>query len=408
MPSAVVSSSPRQDVVSPVAMFVLYQVAAWSLLAALAWGVSDTYPAAGSAIVLVVAAFVTAPLLAFIARRGAWSAYPTAAFRLAVVRPALYAQLILPVVAGAGAIGLAVGAFFDSARIAAQTTSGVALLGMATLLFVGWIGSRRVVVRSIDVQVPDLPPAFDGLRIVQLSDMHLGPQTSRKFLSRVTNAVASLAPDMVVVTGDLVDDRAEDTRYFARWLEAMHDASAPELGVYLIPGNHDVYAGWDHVACALNEFARARVLVNESVVVSRGNAKLAVVGVGDPAARGRTDAQGRSAAPDLTRAFAHVPPSMSTIVLAHNPALWPSIVARRVALTLSGHTHWGQFALPSRGWSLATPFLEHSMGAYRDGASMLYVHPGTGFWGIPFRIGALPEVARITLRRGDQAEITRR
>ena len=223
---------------------------------------------------MIIAGYVTVPLLLFIAGRGAWSRYPTAIFRLAVVRPALYAQLLLPVVAGAGVVGLLVGAFFDNARVAAQWSSSVSLVAMGVLLTAGWIGSRRVAVREIDVQVADLPKAFDGLRIVQLSDMHLGPQTSSTFLARVTKAVASLAPHMVVVTGDLVDDRAEDTRYFARWLESMHDASNPEHGVYLIPGNHDVYAGWDHVAFELREFVRARVLVNESAIVSRGDAKL--------------------------------------------------------------------------------------------------------------------------------------
>jgi predicted MPP superfamily phosphohydrolase len=71
-----------------------------------------------------------------------------------------------------------------------------------------------------------------------------------------------------------------------------------------------------------------------------------------------------------------------------------------VPLTLSGHTHWGQFALPSLGWSLASPFLEHAMGTYQRDGSLLYIHPGTNYWGIPFRLGTPPEVAVVTLRRG--------
>jgi hypothetical protein len=91
------------------------------------------------------------------------------------------------------------------------------------------------------------------------------------------------------------------------------------------------------------------------------------------------------------------------IALAHNPALWPALAKRGVALTLSGHTHWGQFALPSLGWSLASPFLTHAMGAYREEGSLLYINPGTGYWGIPFRIGALPEVTLVRLRRAPAA-----
>lgn len=91
------------------------------------------------------------------------------------------------------------------------------------------------------------------------------------------------------------------------------------------------------------------------------------------------------------------------IALAHNPALWPALAKRGVALTLSGHTHWGQFALPSLGWSLASPFLKHAMGAYREQGSLLYINPGTGYWGIPFRIGALPEVTLVRLWRAPAA-----
>ena len=83
--------------------------------------------------------------------------------------------------------------------------------------------------------------------------------------------------------------------------------------------------------------------------------------------------------------------------------LWPALAKHGVALTLSGHTHWGQFALPSLGWSLASPFLEHAMGAYRNENSLLYVSPGTGYWGIPFRLGAFPEVTLVRLRRAPAA-----
>ena len=89
---------------------------------------------------------------------------------------------------------------------------------------------------------------------------------------------------------------------------------------------------------------------------------------------------------------------MFVVALAHNPALWPELARHGVPLTLSGHTHWGQFALPTLGWSLASPFLEHAMGIYREGKSLLYIHPGTNFWGIPFRLGTPPEVAVITLK----------
>jgi predicted MPP superfamily phosphohydrolase len=168
----------------------------------------------------------------------------------------------------------------------------------------------------------------------------------------------------------------------------------------MIPGNHDVYAGWPAVERALRDTIDGHVLVNDAHVLQRGAARLAIVGTGDPAG-----GIGENVAPDVARAFSRVPPNTMVVALAHNPALWPALISRGAALTLSGHTHWGQFAMPSRQWSLASRFLKYAMGAYREGNSMLYISPGTGYWGIPFRVGALPEITTITLRKADAAEI---
>jgi uncharacterized protein len=101
----------------------------------------------------------------------------------------------------------------------------------------------------------------------------------------------------------------------------------------------------------------------------------------------------------VARTLGVVPGDAFTLALAHNPVLWPALAERGVDLTLSGHTHYGQLAVPGRNWSLASPFLEHAMGFHRKGGSALYINPGTNFWGLPFRIGALPEVTLVTLRR---------
>lgn len=391
-------------------VFLAYLTLAWSVLITLAWGAVPAWPPLGALFVLALALYTSAPLASFVLRGGGWRTYPTALFRLAVVRPVLYTQLLLPIVSGAGLVGMLVGLFWGRAHAGGQLGAVAAFAVAGAVLIAGWIGSRRLVVREVEARVANLPSAFDGLRIVQVSDLHLGPQTSRRFLAHVTRTVAKLTPDVVTVTGDLVDDRAEDTHYFARWVEQLHDASTPAHGVYLIPGNHDVYAGWSEVASALQQQTRAHVLVNDMQLLARGGAVLALVGIGDPAAQHRSSAgASRSvhpAAPNVPRAFQRVPHGISTVVFAHNPALWPSIAARGAALTLSGHTHWGQFALPKCGWSLASPFLEHAMGAYQEGESLLYVHPGTGFWGIPFRLGAYPEVTRVTLRRAESTGIS--
>ena len=212
--------------------------------------------------------------------------------------------------------------------------------------------------------------------------------SSSEFARRLSTANA----DLIVVTGDLVDDHAPDCAHYAT---ALGTLAAP-LGVYVVPGNHDVYANWPAVRAELAKLPLT-VLVNESRIVQRGDARFAIAGTGDPAGRWIPTSH---AAPDIDGALRHVPAGMFTIALAHNPSLWSGLADRGVHLTLSGHTHWGQLAVPAFKWSLAGVFLDHAMGLMTRGESLLYVHPGTGFWGIPFRIGARPEVTIITLERG--------
>jgi predicted MPP superfamily phosphohydrolase len=369
----------------------LYILVTWGTLELLASGL---FPGA-QFVTLALALFTTIPIAAFALWRG-WPFYPGAVFRLLVVRPFWYTQLLLPLVSAAGLLGLIVGAPFGEALFVGRILAGTMLTVAAVLLVLGYIGTRRLVVRRVDADVPGLPPEFDGLRIVQLSDLHIGPHTNRRFLERVVNAARSLQPDIIAVTGDLIDDRAEDVAVYAR---ALGSLEAP-LGVYMIPGNHDVYAGWDEVEESLRDAHLGTVLVNDVELLHRGGATLALVGTGDPAGGARGTSR---AAPDVELALAGVPARATTIAFAHNPALWPALAARGVALTLSGHTHWGQFALPKLGWSLASPFLEHAMGAHTEKGSLLYISPGTGYWGIPFRLGAPPEVTLVTLRRGESA-----
>jgi predicted MPP superfamily phosphohydrolase len=236
------------------------------------------------------------------------------------------------------------------------------------------------------------------MRIAQICDTHIGPQSSRRHLARVAAAVRAANPDLIAVAGDLIDDYAPDVSIYAA---ALGDLTAP-LGVYIIAGNHEVYAGWEEVLPRLRALAQT-TLVNESRVVEHRGMRLAIAGTGDPAAGHR--ATPSVPAPDLVATLAGVPKGMFTIVLAHNPALWPPLAAAGVPLTLSGHTHWGQFSLNRAGWSLANPFLELAMGAYRRGDSLLYVSPGTNYWGIPFRVGARAEVSILTVVAGAEAGI---
>jgi predicted MPP superfamily phosphohydrolase len=232
------------------------------------------------------------------------------------------------------------------------------------------------------------------MRIVQLSDLHVGPHTSRRHLARIATAVRDARPDLIAITGDQVDDYAGDVDHF---IAAFGGLSAPH-GVFAIAGNHDVYAGWDAVRRGL-ENAGMKVLVNDAIPLERHGTRFWVAGTGDPAGGSWRRGAASGVGPDIDRTIARVKPGDFVIALAHNPALWPALAKRGVHLTLSGHTHHGQFSIPRLGWSLASPFLKYAMGTYREGASVLYINPGTNYWGVPFRIGALPEVTVLTLRR---------
>jgi predicted MPP superfamily phosphohydrolase len=376
-------------------LFALWLATCWGIVGALlAPIVPGGWPA-----VLLAAVLSTLPLFALVGECRA-GRYPGRLFRLLVMRPFWYVQLLLPLAAATGLSGAIAGAFFGWPVEAGR----VALLTMVTLFVVvmtfGWAGSRDLVVKRMLATWPELPPGLDGLRIVQISDTHVGPHTSKAHLARVAAAVRNAQADLIAVTGDLVDDHARDVDAYAA---ALGRLEAP-LGVFVVPGNHDVYAGWQEVRARL-EALPVTVLVNSAAILRRGGDHFAVVGTGDPA--GRRGGKKENAAPDVPAALDSVPPGMFVIALAHNPALWPALARHRVPLTLSGHTHWGQFALPTLGWSLASPFLEHAMGIHRDGRSLLYIHPGTNFWGIPFRLGTPPEVAVITLKQAPSPTMRR-
>lgn len=317
-------------------------------------------------------------------------AYPSALTRVLILRPFWYVLLLLPLVAIGGIVGAIVGWPLGSAatggRIAIATLS--TLLGLFVL--VGYFGSRALVVKPIEITHTRLPPALDGLRIAQLSDIHIGPHTPRGHIRKIVRAVEQAKPDIIVYTGDQVDDYDQDVAHFVRAFGGLK----ARLGSYAIAGNHDIYAGWEGVKKGMED-AGIRVLVNDAEPLADG---AWIAGTGDPAAMqwGVTDPN--APAPDINKTLLKIPEDAFSLVLAHNPALWPGLAKRGASVTLSGHTHHGQLSIPWLNWCLASPFLEHSMGRYERGQSTLYINPGTNFWGLPLRIGAWPEVTIVTLR----------
>jgi predicted MPP superfamily phosphohydrolase len=377
---------------------VLGVLAAWNALCWLVIGALLAPGIPGGAVAVVSAALLALAPVVPMARSMLGRRYPSASMRRLVFRPFWYVQLLLPILTAIALVAVLVGLPFGSAGEAGRLAIVSATAVYIVLILWGYVGSRRLVVRPLELRFEALPAGLDGLRIVQISDLHVGPHTSRRHLERIAAATAAARPHLIALTGDQVDDYAGDTEPFAR---AFAGLDAP-LGVHAIAGNHDIYAGWSGVRAGL-EAAGINVLVNEAIEVAHNDASFWLAGTGDPAATA-VSLRASEAAPNIDRTLGAIPDDAFVVALAHNPVLWPALAERGVELTLSGHTHHGQFSIPRLGWSLASPFLEHSMDLHRRDGSLLYVNPGTNYWGIPFRIGALPEITVVTLRRGRDAD----
>jgi predicted MPP superfamily phosphohydrolase len=248
-----------------------------------------------------------------------------------------------------------------------------------------FVRRRWVRMRELDIAIPGLPAAFDGYRVAQLSDLHLGGLTPPKWgetWARLSNAAA---PDLVAVTGDLVSSGTDFHHDIARVIGSLRAAD----GVFVSMGNHDYFGDGEPLVTLLRE-AGAVVLRNEGRSVTRNGATLFVAGVDDTWTRRA----------DLLRTLADREPDVCTLLLAHDPELFPLAAQHGVSLVLSGHTHGGQIALPFFPKLLGLGKLAHRfhLGLYRDGDSSLYVHPGLGTTGPPIRVGVAPEIAILTLR----------
>ncbi|MFT5441444.1 MAG: putative MPP superfamily phosphohydrolase [Myxococcota bacterium] len=245
--------------------------------------------------------------------------------------------------------------------------------------------------KRIEVSIDGLPPEFDGFSIVQISDIHIGPLLDRRFAQHLTDRVNALKPDLVAVTGDLVDGRVEQLR---SEVEPFRDVSA-QHGVFFVTGNHDFYSGADDWVECVTGFGW-QVLRNRSVTITSGTgASFDLVGVDDPHGA-MLDGVGSE---DLESALQNTSDNNVLILLAHDPATFRRTRKTRVALQLSGHTHGGQ--IWPFGWAVraSVPWVA---GLYRDGTNQIYVSCGTGFWGPPMRFGTEAEITELILKVGGE------
>jgi predicted MPP superfamily phosphohydrolase len=245
-----------------------------------------------------------------------------------------------------------------------------------------------IAVRRVDVALARLPKAHDGLRLVQLTDIHVGSTIRRAFIEDIVNRANALRPDLVAITGDLVDGGVTELRDAVAPLAALR----ARHGVYFVSGNHEYFSGAD---AWFEELTRLgiRVLRNERVPISAGADSFYLAGVDDHSAERYG---GPPHAVALERALGGRDPDREVVLLAHQPRSFLDAERFGVGLQLSGHTHGGQIWPFGVFVRMSQPFVA---GLHRRGDAQIYVSRGTGYWGPPMRLGAPAEITELILRR---------
>lgn len=273
-------------------------------------------------------------------------------------------------------------AFVHQAAVGGALSLGVGATAYGTL-----VGRHDYELETVPIKLAKLPRALDGFTIVQLSDLHVGSFVGEYEFKRGLELVRRARPDLVVLTGDLIDHDIRYVEQLGRFVRLLSESSP--RGVYAVMGNHDHYTGVDQVERTLSA-AGAQVLTNRHVRIGDGKQQFVLAGL--------DDVMGNSAAgrgPNLTRAFHGASPDLARVLLSHNPAYFP-ISRSHADLTLSGHTHGGQITLFINPAEL---LLRHGLvrGHYLRDHSQIYVNRGFGTAGPPTRVGSAPEVTRLVL-----------
>ena len=290
-------------------------------------------------------------------------------------------------------------------RWAAMCSFIVAALVFGVMWWGAIVTPGTLEVKEVELEFANLPDAFDGYRIVQWSDAHLGTYNGRTaIVEKQIDAINDLKADMICFTGDLVSRETNEALPYRDLLARLH---APD-GVYSVLGNHDYdnYVLWEDekdkledrkALCDLQAAAGWRLLNDEYAVIKRGDQQIVLIGTENYGDR-PGEKQG-----SLVKAYSGLKDGNFKIQLQHNPYAWRAntLTNSNIDLMLAGHTHAFQMMLTLGQWRLSPARLRYKEwgGAYSEGGRWLYVNIGTGMVGPPMRIGATPEITLITLKK---------
>ncbi len=272
-----------------------------------------------------------------------------------------------------------------------------------TLLY-GFGNKYNYQVKNVKLSFANLPQAFKGMKIVHISDIHSGSFQNKEAVNRGVNLILEQNADLVLFTGDLVNDRADE---MAEYMDVFNRVKAP-MGVFSSLGNHDYgdYVSWpsqQEKSANLERLKQVhanlgwRLLMNEHVLLSKEEEQIALLGIENWGAKGRFPKYGK-----MHEAYPGTEKIPFKILLSHDPSHWDAEVKLKypdVDLMLAGHTHGMQFGLenPYFKWSPVKWMYKQWAGLYEDGSQKLYVNRGYGFIGYPGRVGILPEITVIEL-----------
>jgi predicted MPP superfamily phosphohydrolase len=273
----------------------------------------------------------------------------------------------------------------------------------ATLLY-GFSNKYNYKIKRVPLQFPNLPAAFKGLKIVQISDVHSGSFNNVAAVQKGVEKILALKPDLILFTGDLVNNKHDE---MLPYMEVFDKLKAP-LGVYSIFGNHDYgdYVAWETPEQKIQNLENLkgvhqkmgwRLLLDEHLPIEKEGEQIALIGIQNWSALSNFPKYG-----NLAKAYAGAEKYPFKILMSHDPTHWDAEVRPKfgdIDLTLSGHTHGFQFGveIPGFRWSPVQYVYRQWAGLYQQGAQTIYVNRGYGFIGYPGRVGVLPEITLLEL-----------
>lgn len=292
-------------------------------------------------------------------------------------------------------------------RFVSLTALGIAAIPFLSLLYGMTKGKYNFKVRKTTITFPDLPDAFDGFTLTQISDVHSGSFDDKEKIEYAIDLINQQSSDLILFTGDIVNTHASE---MYPWLETFNRIESAPLGKYAVLGNHDYgeYIEWPNQKAKDDNFEAIKnlygdigfkLLLNEHVKLRRGDDEIALVGV-------ENWGHNFKKAGDLKKADAGLKPEDFKILMSHDPSHWDLEVkdsSTNINLTLSGHTHGFQFGIEIPGflkWSPVQYVYRQWAGLYEHMGRYIYVNRGFGFHAFPGRVGIWPEITVITLKKG--------